>query len=529
MPQFRFARTKKRDGESDEAYQARQEFEEAEAREAVMTFILGLVAEPMPLKYLNRPNPDRLAEIKGHQVLDKFNCDGCHQLRSGVYEFKISTDQLKALQDTYDTNKSAAKTDHFFAGSNAWNGAPQTAPDRLTVYGTNPRLDKESFEEGPRLVVRLADALRFTGADGVVRNLPAANIVPIVPEEVTMRADPWGGRFTDLMIQYMKSKEPDADKVRSTLPPPLIREGERVQPNWLYGFLLNPPPIRPTNYMMLRMPKFNMSNEDARAIANYFSGVSRLTNPGSGVSAEYVDVHQRDEQYWRARTAEYIKRLNDPEQIKQRKGAKNFDEHVKEMEPVWHDALKRRIAEAEAGLEAAEKAVKDAAEQAVKDAKKDELRKAKQQDLDTRKANIKAWKNELEKKDYGRLQKAWEAKGAYASDAYRLLTVSTPCLQCHDVGDSKASTPQGPNLGLTAERLRPEWVKQWIANPDRLFGYKPAMPQNFPNDSLDYQDVFVGRTIDQVTAVRDVLMDLARVAEMPGNRARDPVAATGGK
>src|SRR5262245_50794444 len=169
MPQFRFARTKKRDGESDEAYQARQEFEEAEAREAVMTFILGLVAEPVPLKYLNRPNPDRLAEIKGHQVLDKFNCDGCHQLRSGVYEFKISSDQQKALQLAYDANKSTINKDHVFAGHNAWSGAPQTTPDRLTVYGTNPHFE-EAEEGGQVLTIRLIDALRYTDSDGIVRN-----------------------------------------------------------------------------------------------------------------------------------------------------------------------------------------------------------------------------------------------------------------------------------------------------------------------------------------------------------------------
>src|SRR5207248_7020682 len=71
------------EGETIEQARAR---EEAEAREAVMTFILGLVAEPVPAKYLNDPTPDRLAEIKGRQVLDKFNCAGCHQVRAGVYE-----------------------------------------------------------------------------------------------------------------------------------------------------------------------------------------------------------------------------------------------------------------------------------------------------------------------------------------------------------------------------------------------------------------------------------------------------------
>jgi len=512
MPQFRFARSKQRDGESDKDYQDRQEFEEAEAREAVMTFILGLVAEPMPIKYLNKPGPDRLAEVKGIQVLEKFNCSGCHQIRAGVYEFKTSEDGLNFLQDAYKNAKSSFKKDHFFPGNNAWMGAPQTAPDRLTVFGTNPKIDDTSYEDRRMLTVRLTDALRFAGTDGVLRDLPAANIVPIVPEDLIVRADPWGGTFADLMIQYMKPREADADKARSMLPPPLIREGERVQPNWVYGFLLNPPPIRPQNYMLLRMPKFNMSSEDARVLANYFSGVSRLTNPGSGVTAEYVDVHQRDEQYWRARTTQYVQRL---------KKDNKFDDRIKQMEPVWQDALKRQIAEAEAGL--------DAAKQTAKDAKKEEEKKELEKDVANREANIKTWKEELDKKNYDRLRKPWEETGAYASDAYRLLTDRNLCLQCHSIGNVASSLPQGPNLALTADRLRPEWVKEWIANPDRLFGYKPAMPQNFPNDSLDYQNVFPGRTIDQVTAVRDVLMDLPRVADMPGNRSRAPVAAAGGK
>jgi hypothetical protein len=415
------------------------------------------------------------------------------------------------LQEAYRQGRSTFKKDHFFAGHNAWYGTPQTAADRLTVFGTNPKMNDSDYDS-PMLVVRLTDALRFTGNDRIMRDLPAASLIPINPDDLVVRADPWGGTFTDLMVQYVKPREADPDKARSTLPPPLIREGERVQPNWVYGFLLNPPPIRPTNYMMLRMPKFNMSSEEARAIANYFSGVSRLTNPGAGVTAEYVNVHQQDEQYWRARTAEYIKRLKD---------AKKFDERVKEMEPIWQDALKRQIAEAEAGL--------DAAKQAVKDAKEGEPRKQAQQDLDNLEATIKKWKAEMEKKDYGRLRKQWEETGAYASAAYRLVTDRSLCLQCHSVGDVASALPQGPNLALTATRLRPEWVRQWVGNPDRLFGYKPAMPQNFPNDSLDYQDRFVGRTIDQVTAVRDVLMDLSRVADMPGNRSRAPAAAGGGK
>jgi hypothetical protein len=362
------------------------------------------------------------------------------------------------------------------------------------------------------LVVRASDALRFAGTDGVLRNLPAASNIPINLDDLLTRADPWGGTFVDLMIQYMKPSEPDADKVRGKVPPPLLREGERVQPNWLYSFLLNPSPVRPTNWMLLRMPKFNMSPEEARALVNYFSSVSRLTNPGAGVSSEYVNVPEREEIYWRMRTAEYIQRL---------KEQKQYDARVQEMRPIWEDTLKRRLAEAEASLPAAENAVKQA-----RDA---ETQKQKQQDLDVLKEQIKIWKTELAKKDYSRLRREWEETGAYATDAYKLLTDRNLCLQCHNVGNVVIASPQGPNLALTAERLRPEWVKEWIANPDRLFGYKPGMPQNFPNDTLQYQERFVGKTIDQVIAVRDILMDLPRVEQMPGNRSRALIAAGGSK
>jgi cytochrome c2 len=511
MPQFRFGRAKKRPGESDEAFQARAEFEEAEAREAVMTFVLGLVAEPMPLKYLNKPGPDRLAEVKGHQVLEKFNCAGCHQLRSGVYDFKTTPDGLEILETAFNSSRSDSKLDHFFPGHNAWSGAAQTTPDRLMVFGSQPRLNISDYPR-PMLVVRLTDALRFAGRDRVLRNLPAANNVAMNPDDIVQRADPWGGTFVDLMIRYSKVSEAEADKIRNVAPPPLIREGERVQPDWLYGFLLNPPPVRPTNYMMLRMPKFNMSHEDARALTHYFSGVARSTNPGAGVSAEYVHVPERDEHYWQARTTEYLERLKD---------AKKFDERLEEMKPVWADTLKRRIAESEAGLDAAKKAV-----DAAKDA---ETKKLKKEDLDALEARIKEWKSELEKKNFTRLQKVWETEGAYAADAYKMLTDTNLCLKCHNVGDVVIASPQGPNLALTARRLRPEWVKQWIANPDRLFAYKPAMPQNFANDSLKWQDKFIGTPLEQVIAVRDILMDLPRVAEQPGNRSRAPIAAGGAK
>ena len=52
----------------------RRSRDEAEAREAVMTFVLGLTAEPIPLRYVNQPKAEKAAEAIGRQTLEKFNC-----------------------------------------------------------------------------------------------------------------------------------------------------------------------------------------------------------------------------------------------------------------------------------------------------------------------------------------------------------------------------------------------------------------------------------------------------------------------
>jgi mono/diheme cytochrome c family protein len=517
MPQFRFARSPRRGGESDEDYKARQELEEAEAREAVMVFILGLVADPINTKYLNRPNPDRQAEVKGRQVLDKFNCAGCHQVRPGVFEFKSGDKSLEdMLVRSYRSAVSSMRTDFHFPAHNGWVGPPQPA-DRLIAFGNRK---SDTTDEPGTLTLLLAEALRFTGSDGVIRDIPAGNPITLAQDQVIVQTEPFGGTFTDLMVKPLRVLEParatDEQNARSILPPPLAREGERVQPNWLYSFLLNPTIIRPQDYMALRMPKFNMSNEDARTLVDYFAGSARLNNPGGGVTAQYLTVDQKEPEFWRHKTKQYLQRLN-KEQLQAR---------LREMAPAWEQELERRIADASAGLEDAKKAARDIKDEA--------LRKQREKELSEREAKVKAWKEQLAKKDFKDLQKEWEHDQAYATDAIRAIVNKDLCLQCHSIGRIQIEGSKGPNLDLTAGRLRPEWVKLWVASPKRMFSYDPIMPQNFPNDPEDLarkKVPFVGTPLETVEAARDVLMDLPRLMELPGVRALSPApaAAGGGK
>jgi hypothetical protein len=106
------------------------------------------------------------------------------------------------------------------------------------------------------------------------------------------------------------------------------------------------------------------------------------------------------------------------------------------------------------------------------------------------------------------------------------------------------NSAQGPSLNIAWERLRPEWMQLWLANPDRLITYPTPMPQNFPGDRIPGLE-FITATppdakagtpearkgmLEQLTAVRDILSILPQVAEMPANRYyRPPPGGEGAK
>ncbi len=455
MPQFRFSRSVvKRDASVEDNAQADRD--EAEAREAVMTFVLGLVAEPIPQAYVYRPSGDKEAVVKGKHVLEKFNCASCHFVDAGRYEFKLNEmarDVLNSMAYSKDNSNYASDHREPFKEQNEWTGQLSPDKDRLTITGMPDVRDPNT--------IRLTEAVRFLNNAHEVRDVPAANHFKLDVEEMKLqilsKTAPNGGTFTDLLVPYLGSRLPlykDYVKARSALPPPLLREGEKAQPEWLFQFLKNPTVIRPA--AVLRMPKFNMSDEDAMTLVNYFAASDRLSNPGGGLDYPYLHVPQRSDSFWREETAEYVERL---------KKDKLFDERKKAIEEIAGASVNQ-----------------------------------------------------------------WEQEGAYATDAYRLLSNYEVCLGCHNVGSLKAKNPerdQGPPLDLSWQRLRPEWTARWIANPDRMISYPNPMPSNFTKDTKYHE--FDGTQIEQIFAVRDVLMFFPKVTDLPTVRGMKPPSPMGDK
>src|SRR5262249_44111856 len=155
------------------------------------------------------------------------------------------------------------------------------------------------------------------------------------------------------------------------------------------------------------------------------------------------------------------------------------------------------------------------------EARLDELRK----ELD--KLQAEARQKDKSGPFYQARREEWQ-KNAYALDAFRLLGNYNLCLKCHPVGRLDVDEAIGPRLDPVPQRLRPDWTQRWMASPQRLLIYpvgQHPMPQPFGKGKLEYQETFAGSSMEQATAIRDVLMNLNQVADMPANRLYHPEGA----
>ena len=394
-------------------------FDDAQ-REAVMTFVLGLVAEPPAPQYVHNPGPREQARLDGLVVAEQYNCGGCHALEMDRWDIRYKPESLgsaPAIADypflsphftPQDVSASLA-TDRQGRRRATLVGMPMLDPatGRLQYFDEDDiAIEADDTETVPaKLPVMLwHDAL----VDGEARPVGGANLlVPLDAIAAGRHYPAHGGDLARLLFPVVIADEAQvnpnvkAEDAWGWLPPPLVGEGKKVQSAWLHKFLLNPHPIRPP--AVLRMPKFNFSSAQAGALVDYFAAVD---------GAEYPYV--------------YDPRLD------------------------------------EAALAAVEKTRPD-----------------------------------------------------HLDGALRIVTNNNYCVKCHLVGDYvppgsiKALAPQ---LERVHERLRPDYVHNWIANPKRFLPYT-GMPVNIPVGQPVSQDLYQGTSEQQVDALTDLLMHFDQFAK----------------
>jgi cytochrome c2 len=409
-----------------------------------MTFVLGLVSDPPAPKYIYKPDVNQTAWIKGRQALEKYNCGGCHVLEAerwevvakpGEYGEQAATNQYPYLSATFspeaiDKSKKANAAGLIRAhlsGMPALNDA-----DALPVVNDVEGDPVENDGDYERNTVSYPFELwQPTLIDGQ-KYEPGIMQVNVAASKLTKRLETEGGVLARYLLPHVTQREkqvnPAAKGTESWawVPPPLVGEGQKVQSQWLHNFLLNPYPIRPA--AVLRMPRFNMSAEEASDLAEYFARKD-------GAEFPYAATEHRLPTYLRAKEEAY------------------------------------------------QVAAKAASAKPASD----------------------------ESTNRTRLQ-----------DAMKMITNSNYCVKCHIVGDyapAGGDRAKAPNLARIYERLRPGYLRDWIANPKRVLPYT-SMPVNIPFDPADTknfggisQDLYHGTSLEQVDALVDLLMNYDNFAK----------------
>lgn len=338
-------------------------------REAIMTFVLGLVSEPPAARYLYKPEPRRAAVVRGQKVLDKYNCSGCHTMQMETWEFDYDPREMKdppAFKDfaflqphfTPEQLQASMAEDRRGLGHALVTGMPDT------------RFEEDDDGNPLTYFFGLWKSAAING-----QTWPAGGqAVDVGANRITSKRPPSGGDFARLLypvaLESGRVANPNLKEteVWGWLPPPLVGEGRKVQTQWLHDFLLDPYSIRPA--ARLRMPKFHMTSEEASDLVNYFAAKDNVDYP---------------------------------------------------------------------------------------------------YEFDTR-----------TRTDY--LERAERERPKRLDDALAIVTDNSYCVKCHMVGDftpKAAASGMAPRLDRVYQRLRPDFVRNWVANPARLLPYT-GMPVNFP-------------------------------------------------
>jgi cbb3-type cytochrome oxidase cytochrome c subunit len=272
-------------------------------RESIITFVLGLVSEPPREKYLYKPSVRTKALIDGKQVLDKFNCAGCHVLEPEKWKLTLSETELQnVLAQHVEIPKEYPLLRPDVSAQELAESMQQDARGNITAtfkgmpaVGNQGLASANDAEFGDPIEDYLQDRFRLNGVGelqfqlwdyGVLNGGVAAagsNLSRIAPTAVSQRTSAHGGVLARYLLPIVTNQErlvnPEAKGAESWawVPPPLVGQGSKVQNQWFHDFLLEPYRIRPA--VVLRMPKFNMSSVEATKIVNYFAARDNANYP----------------------------------------------------------------------------------------------------------------------------------------------------------------------------------------------------------------------------------------------------------
>jgi cbb3-type cytochrome oxidase cytochrome c subunit/cytochrome c551/c552 len=271
--------------------------------EAIATFVLGLVADPPSEQYIYQPDERDRTRIEGEFLMAKYNCVGCHMLEMPEVTFGVdeypSTDltpadhpaALDLLLKLRHPKQGLTGEMRQFTIDEEEVTLPIAKVSGLQMAFPDPDEEDPAFRES---IFDSFDVIDFGEGDDATRLLPSGKVI-VTDDRMVSYKEGRGGRFAEWLVDHLVEEKTDGNRQLAwqASPPPLYQEGIKIQTPWLYDFLLEPQTIRHTT--VLRMPKFNMSMEEARVLANYFAAVDGSDFPyheQEATSQAYLDSQQ---------------------------------------------------------------------------------------------------------------------------------------------------------------------------------------------------------------------------------------------
>jgi mono/diheme cytochrome c family protein len=283
--------------------------------EAIETFVLGLVADPPAKEYLYRPEGAAKARIEGERMLDRYNCGGCHMLQLPEIKYAVDPKELAATQITPSDHQ--AGVDLLL----------KLKPPEKGETGRTQRVKTDAGEKDLPVIAfhgliysrpeadAAPDEREFTydlwatldvGGKKILPQarmlVSASRLAPGATAKDGYSTPPRGGTFAEWLVESLIKQGQSRSMAWQMSPPPLYKEGIKVQTPWLYQFLRDPYRLRHTT--VLRMPRFNMSPEEAQTLANYFAAADNEPFP-------YQRIPEREPEYLSAKNQE-LKRFLEP-------------------------------------------------------------------------------------------------------------------------------------------------------------------------------------------------------------------------
>jgi cbb3-type cytochrome oxidase cytochrome c subunit len=265
------------------------------AVEEVMTFVLGLTGEKIDAKYLPKTHyrPAQVAVAQGAKLLNRHNCTGCHVVEMPKFTLKPGEKLEEAMPGFENMVKASynARANDFLAEFYPdLHFDPKKQPE-LKPFDGKP-LTLEGMPIGQiedEVTVQLWQPLTVRGYTFNVGD----NVT--LDRSRFEKTAAQGGDFAWLFATSEAERTgTDFAAFWNRLPPPLIREGLKVQTPWLTGFLRDPYAIRPATN--LRMPRFHYGRDEKDAanettdLANFFAARDHADFP-------YQLIPERTQEY----------------------------------------------------------------------------------------------------------------------------------------------------------------------------------------------------------------------------------------